>query len=254
MNRVGETGINNFGSEMIIVDYRNVHDIDVYFPRYDWTFKNARYNNFKKGKIKCPYERRHYGVGYIGEGKYKVSENGKLTRVFSTWYHMLTRCYSDKHHEEYPTYINCSASEEFYNFQAFGEWDSENYYQIDDEKMCLDKDILIKGNKIYSPETCIYVPEIINNLFVKNNKTRGESVIGTIPHQGKYVAQCSLINLKTGKSKREYLGIYRTQEKAFEVYKHYKEKNIKQIADKYKDKIPSKLYDALYDYQISIND
>lgn len=80
-DRVGERNINNFGSEMVIVGYRKWKDIDAYFPKYNWTARNVRYDNFKKGKIKCPYEPRVCGVGYLGEGKYKVMENGKKTGI-----------------------------------------------------------------------------------------------------------------------------------------------------------------------------
>lgn len=83
-NRIGEIGINNFGSKMIIVGYRTNRDIDVYFPEYDWTLKNKTYDNFKKGKIKCPYERNIYSIGYLGEGEYKAWENGKHTRIYKT--------------------------------------------------------------------------------------------------------------------------------------------------------------------------
>ena len=120
--------------------------------------------------------------------------------------------------------------------------------------MCLDKDILVKHNKIYSTETCIFVPNTINLLFVKNDNKRGKSLIGTTPFKGKYVAQCNLLNPETGKSKKEYLGLYDTQEKAFEVYKYYKEKNIKQVADYYKEQIPDKLYQSLYNYIVEIDD
>ena len=120
--------------------------------------------------------------------------------------------------------------------------------------MCLDKDILVKHNKIYSSETCVYVPETINTLFVKRQNDRGESIIGTTPKNGKYEAQCWLINPETGKSKKKHLGCYDTQEKAFEVYKYYKEKNIKVVADYYKKLIPQKLYNALYSYEVEITD
>lgn len=167
---------------------------------------------------------------------------------------MLRRCYDEKYHERQPTYIGCQVSERFLNFQNFGEWYEENYYEIEGEIMCLDKDILIKHNKLYSPETCIYVPQTINNLFVKCDKLRGESVIGTTPHHGKYMVRCQMINPKTSKSKNEYLGYYETQEKAFEVYKYYKEKNIKMVADYFRKQIPDKLYDALYRYEVEITD
>ena len=120
--------------------------------------------------------------------------------------------------------------------------------------MHLDKDILVKHNKIYSPDTCIFVPERINELFVKNNKKRGEYPIGVNPHGNKFRVKCWLIDPKTGKSKYKHLGLYDTQEKAFQVYKYYKERNIKEIADYYKEYIPEKLYDALYNYEVEITD
>lgn len=255
INRIGERNYNNFGSEMVIVHYNGCMDIDVYFPEFDWIFKHAKYNNFKKGEIKCPYERRFYNVGYLGEVKYKVSENGKNTRVYDTWKAMLQRCYSEKEHERHPTYIGCEVYEGWHNFQNFAKWYKDNYYEVGNEKMCLDKDILFKGNKIYSPDTCIFVPETINKLFIKNDKNRGESVIGaTLCKNGKYQAQCNIINPETGKSKQEYLGLYDSQEKAFQVYKYHKERNIKQIADYYKIHIPQKLYDAMYNYEVEIDD
>lgn len=255
INRIGERNYNTFGSEMVIVHYNGCMDIDVYFPEFDWIFKHAKYNNFKKGEIKCPYERRFYNVGYLGEGKYKVSENGKNTRVYDTWKAMLQRCYSEKEHERHPTYIGCEVYEGWHNFQNFAKWYKDNYYEVGNEKMCLDKDILFKGNKIYSPDTCIFVPETINKLFIKNDKNRGESVIGaTLCKNGKYQAQCNIINPETGKSKQEYLGLYDSQEKAFQVYKYHKERNIKQIADYYKIHIPQKLYDAMYNYEVEIDD
>ena len=80
IDRIGEEKINNFGSKMIISEYRGCMDIDVYFPEYNWEAKNKQYNDFKNGKIKCPYEPRYFGKGYLGEGKYKVSENSKLKK------------------------------------------------------------------------------------------------------------------------------------------------------------------------------
>ena len=254
-DRIGEKNTNNFGSEMVIVEYRGALDIDVYFPQYDWVTKNKQYTTFKKGEIKCPYERRVFGMGYLGEGKYKAKENGKQTKVYKTWQSMLQRCYDEKYHKRKPTYIGCAVCEEWHNFQNFAKRYYENYYEVGNERMHLDKDILVKHNKIYSPDTCMFVPQTINNLFVKNNKNRGKSVIGISLHKcGKYVAKCHLINLETGKSKQKTLGYYDTQEKGFEVYKYYKEKNIKEVADYYKNKIPERLYNKLYSYEVKIDD
>ena len=254
VDRTGEVGYNTFGSQMVIVEYRKYSDIDVYFPEYDWIAKNREYRHFKKGNVRCPYERRIFNIGYLGEGKYKSKENGKNTRVYDTWYNMLQRCYDEKYQKKYPTYIGCEASENFHNFQNFAEWYENNYYEIEGERMDLDKDILVKGNKIYSPDTCVFVPQTINKLFTKRQNDRGESVIGTSPKNGKYRVRCYMINLETGKSKCEHLGLFDTQEKGFEIYKYYKEKNIKQVADYFKSLIPEILYDALYNYEVEIND
>lgn len=257
IDRIGEKNINNFGSEMIIIGYRKAIDIDVYFPEYNWTAKNKRYEHFKKGEIKCPYERTVYGTGYFGEGKYKASENGKITRIYDTWHSMIQRCYDEKNRGKRSiAYIGCKACEELLNFQNFAKWYDDNYYTVENETMCLDKDILVKGNKIYSPETCIFVPNTINLLFTKNDSKRGESAIGTSYNKRDkvYVANCHLINPETGKSKNKYLGCYKTEQEAFEVYKYYKEKNIKEVADYFKDKIPEKLYQAMYDYKVEITD
>ena len=254
IDRTGEKGVNNFGSEMVIINYRSGRDIDIYFPEYDWIVKGIRYETFKNGLIKCPYERRLYNHGYIGEGKYKSKENGKKTKVYNTWHNMLQRCYSEKLHKKYPTYINCKVCDEWLNFQNFAEWYENNYYTVEGEIMDLDKDILYKGNKIYSPETCIFVPQTINKLFTKHDNARGDSCIGVRLKNGKYEVNCCLFNPETGESKREYLGTYDTQEKAFQVYKEFKERYIKQVADYYKEHIPQKLYNAMYNYEVEIDD
>ena len=254
IDRTGEENYNSFGSKMVIKEYKDRKDMDVYFPEYNWTINHADYGNFKKGNIRCPYERRVHGKGYISVGKYKIKENGELTRQYKIWSHMLQRCYDPKYLEKYPTYKDCEVCTEWHNFQTFAEWYNDNYYEIEDGVMCLDKDILIKGNKIYSPETCIFVPNEINLLFVKRDNDRGKDPIGA--HQlpsGNYLVRCN-----NGYGKRINLGTYTTKEEAFRVYKQYKEKVIKEVIDSYKGKIPepyySRLRDAMYNYQVEIDD
>ena len=254
IDRTGEINYNKFGSKMIIIEYRKALDIDVYFPEYDWIFKHAEYKNFKKGNIKCPYEPSVYGVGYLGEGKYKAKENGKFKEEYNIWHNMLRRCYDPKSHKEHPTYKGCAVEEFLLNFQHMGEWINENYYKIPGEKMCLDKDILYKGNKIYSRETCIFVPSRINTLFIKCNKSRGKDPIGVsdLP-SGNYRVFCS-----DGYGKQIDLGTYKTKGEAFQVYKNYKEKVIKEVIDSYEGKIPepfySRLREAMYNYKVEIDD
>ena len=254
IDRTGEERLNNFGSRMIIKEYRKRDDIDVYFPEYNWTFKHARYDHFKDRKIKCPYEPRLYGKGYLGEGKYKTKENGKHTNEYNIYSHMIKRCYDPKLHEKESTYKGCTAENDWLNFQNMAEWIENNYYEVPGEQMHLDKDILCKGNKVYSRETCIFVPERINNLFTKRDNARGDSPIGTTPNSsGTYRAYCH-----NGYGKLIHLGTYSTKEEAFKVYKNYKEKIIKEVIDSYKGKIPepfySKLRMAMYNYKVEIDD
>lgn len=257
IDRTGEERLNNFGSKIIIIEYRKVMDIDVYFPEYDWIFKHTRYSDFKKGEIKCPYERRTYGVGYLGEGKYKTKENGKKTKCYNAWHDMLRRCYSEKCHKRQPTYKNCKVRDEWLCFQNFAKWFYENYYEIEGQRMCLDKDIINKGNKIYSPDTSVFVPYTLNLLFTKNDKFRGEYPLGVCYHHDrdkKFSARCSIYNFEENKKKQIHLGYYDTPNEAFEVYKQFKEQNIKEVADYYRDQIPKKLYRAMYEYEVEITD
>ena len=254
IDRTGEEEYNNFGSKMIIKEYRKARDIDVYFPEYNWTFEHTQYNNFKSGNIKCPYEHTTFGVGYLGEGEYKVRKNGKHTDEYRIWYNMLMRCYDSKYQKNKPTYKGCKVEDYLLNFQHMAEWIKNNYYEVPGEVMHLDKDILCKGNKVYNRETCIFVPQRINNLFTKRNNNRGDSPIGTdISPSGNYQVRCN-----NGYGKLDYLGTYSTEEEAFRVYKNYKEKVIKETIDSYEGKIPepfySRLKTAMYNYKVEIDD
>ena len=134
------------------------------------------------------------------------------------------------------------------------EWINKNYYEIPGEIMCLDKDILNKGNKIYSRDTCIFVPQRINSLFTKSDKTRGKDPIGmSLTPSDNYLVYCN-----NGCGKNIYLGTYPTKEEAFKIYKEYKENVIKETIDSYEGKIPepfySKLKTAMYNYKVEIDD
>lgn len=248
LNRIGEKNKNKFGNLMIITKYINNADIVVDFIGYNYQVKTSYYY-FKNGKVYCPFDKNVYGVGYLGLGKYNSVINGENSFIYSRWQSILKRCYTNNEIEN-PTYKGCTVCEEWLNFQNFAEWYEDNYYEIENEKMQIDKDILHKGNKIYSPETCVFVPARINYLFTKNNKNRGNLPIGVYYDDkiNKYIASYNKLN------KHVHIGCYDDSIEAFESYKKIKEKYIKEIAEEYKDKIPQKLYDALYKYQVEITD
>lgn len=249
IDRTGEENYNNFGSLMIIKEHRAYDDMDIYFPDYDWIFEHAMYYNFTEGNIKCPYEPRLYNIGYIGEGKYKTKEKNKHTSAYITWSNMLQRCYNQKYINKNPAYMGCSVCEEWHNFQNFAKWYEENYYEVPDETMCLDKDILIKSNKIYSPDTCCFVPNRINVLFTNNKNYRGDLPIGVNSYgKNKFSYKLNKMNSNISINK------FNTPEEAFYAYKEAKELYIKEVADEYIDYIPLNLYEAMYNWTIDIND
>lgn len=234
---------------MKVVEYNHHGDIWVQFEQGNLV--HTQWNPFIIGEVTNVYDKTIYGIGFIGEGSYKTSSNGKMTEQYKTWFSMMNRCYSEKYQEKQPTYKGCTVCDEWHNFQNFAKWYDDNYYEIDDKRMQLDKDILIKGNKVYSPETCVFVHQAINKLFVKKEKKRGNLPIGVSLHKynKNYIAQCT-----DGKGKRLHLGSYNTAEEAFLSYKTFKENLIKQIAGEYRDIIPNRLYDAMISHRIEITD
>ena len=248
-NRVGEINYNTKGSRMKIIECINARNIVVIFDNGYKT--KTEYSQFKKGQIKNPYDKTIYNVGYIGEGYYKLITH---KNIYKHWSSMIRRCYADNKNKFNPTYKDCSVCEEWHNFQNFGKWFDENYYTIENETMALDKDILVKGNKTYSPETCVFVPQRINSLFLKRNKSRGKYPIGTTYNKRdkKYESCCHMY--KNNRYTRHAIGNFDTPTEAFTAYKTFKEQYIKQVANEYKDKIPKKLYDAMYSWEVNIND
>lgn len=252
IERLGEENYNNFGTLMKIVEYKNCDNIIVEFQDGYKVKVHTQYCNFKNGKVYNPYDKSICNVGYIGQGKYNWKDNFE---IYKEWKSMLIRCYEPYTINKYPTYIEVIVCKEWHNFQNFAKWYEENYYEIGKGKMHLDKDILFKGCKIYSPKTCIFVPERINYLFIKSNAIRGEYPIGVSWYKtsNKFRVQCKILD-KENNRKVIHLGYYTTSEEAFLVYKVFKENYIKQVADEYKKLIPQKLYEALYKYEVEIND
>lgn len=255
-DRIGMVNKNKFNTLMKIIEYDNALNIIVEFQDKYRVKVRTTFNHFERGEVKNPYDKTIYGIGYIGEGDYKVSINRKATIAYKHWQNMLIRCYYPYYINKYITYKDVIVCEEWHNFQNFAKWHEENHYKINGEIMCLDKDILIKGNKMYSPETCVFVPQRINKLFTKCDKTRGLYPIGCNydANSNKIIVYCNIF--KNGKSKCKNLGRFELSEidKAFNAYKIFKEEYIKQVADEYKDRIPKRLYDALYRYEVEVTD
>lgn len=188
------------------------------------------------------------GVGKYIFGNHSCRVAGKATKEYRLWEKMLERCYSEKLHKRMPTYLGCSVSEDFKDFQGFAEWVNKQVgFNVDGFQ--LDKDLLQRGNKVYGEDTCLFIPALLNTLLVKSDAIRGDCPIGVYNLKGVFVAK-----MKVGLGEAQYLGSFPTPEAAFAAYKLAKESFIKQRANEYRDQIDPRAYAALMAYEILITD
>lgn len=252
--KIGEESINIQGLKMTVISYRNYNDIDIIFEN-GHIKNNVRYDTFKNGQIKDHNVPTVYGVGIVGDEK--ISKDGKVFKEYRMWNSMLQRCFSVNEKKKKPNYITTNCCDEWLYYQKFKEWMSnqENYNALLElgEEICLDKDILIKGNNTYSPRNCCLVPKNINSLFTKHTRGRGNYPIGVSYNKRlqKYNARCN-----DGFNNEIHLGYYQNVDDAFAVYKKYKEDIIKKMAQ-YEFKrgsITKQCYDAMLAYEVDIKD
>lgn len=246
LNMAGKEYINKFGESFKVTSCDNRLKVNITFDNgYKTTCTSTSINSLC---CSSPYLKTVLGVGYLGDGKYNYMDD---RYVYKAWSHMITRCYDEKYSAKFPTYKDCYVDERFHNFQVFAEWYYSNTWI--DAKHVLDKDILIKGNKVYSPDTCILVDSRINAMFTKCNSIRGEYPIG-VSIDKRYNKLRGYIYTEDNKRTMRYCD---TIEEAFNMYKSTKEQYLKRVADEYKNKYPNfpqKLYDAMYKYEVEITD
>lgn len=233
--------------DLIVTKYVNSKAVCVKFvvTGYETTTKAS---NVIAGSVKDRLLPTVHGIGITGDSQVRV--DGKHTKEYRLWNNMLKRCYSVGCQKVRPTYIDCSVSENFRYLQYFKEWcNNQIGFNSVDEKgkpFALDKDILVKGNRVYNEDVCVFVPQEVNLLFTKRDKSRGEYPIGVSFHKSRGMLTATLNN--------KYLGYFNTAEQAFQVYKTAKEAYIKEVANKWKDKIDPKVYEALMNYEVHIDD
>lgn len=174
--------------------------------------------------------------------KYKGLLNS--VKLHHLWYNMYTRCYSSKYHSRSKSYIGCTMYQPWIdNKYLFFNHVQKIYYEVDGEQMDLDKDILVKGNTDYNPDTVIFTPHSINAFFAN------------IKNKPKYSKKTEKWKVEHHyKGDKFYIGEYDTEEEALDMYIKTKEAMIKIIANEYKKKIPKKLYNAMMNYKIELSD
>lgn len=242
---MGSFFLSSGGTDCVVIDYRSCYEVTVVFlDKYEHTITTSS-GVLRTRAFTNPYDPTVYGVGYFGVGKYKsreVPEHHKKTKAYEIWRGMIKRCYSEKALAINPSYKGCSVCEEWHNFQVFAEWYiNHEFYGLDYE---LDKDLLVLGNKVYSPETCSLIPSAINCLLHSNKKMRGKYPIGVTESKGSYLVQLSV----NGENQR--LGRYKTPEEAYIVYREAKERQVKNVAIENKLKIEDSVFKALMSWRL----
>ena len=249
---VGKLCKSKSSGDFKILKYNDSYNVEIQFLKTGFETV-ARLGHIKSGKVRDPYLPSVYGVGITGT-KYPITVNGVHTKEYKLWQSMLKRCYNDTYKKKHPTYIDCEVSNKFKSYEYFYEW-CHKQIGFDNEgngnPFHLDKDLLIKGNKVYSEDSCVFIPQEINLMLIKCDASRGEHLIGVCWHKkdNAFVARVA-----KNKGKREYLGLFKTELEAFNAYKQAKEAFVKEVAEKWKSQIDERAYEALMNYQVYITD
>ena len=244
---VGKVCKSKSSGDFKIVKYNDSRNVEIQFVNTGFE-TTVQLGDIRNGNVKDPYAPSVFGVGVAGT-KYPNRVNGVKTKEYVLWCHMFERCYSDAYKKRYPTYEYCKVSENFKSYEYFYEWCQK---QIGfNKEWHLDKDLLIKSNKVYSEDTCVFLPSEINSLLTKREASRGEHLIG--------VSWCKKANafkasVSKNKGGQKHLGYFKTEIEAFKAYKKAKEAFVKEQANKWKDKIDIRAYNALMKYEVNIDD
>lgn len=239
---------NNHGI-LRVINYENTFNVQVEFLNTGFV-TSTTYYQITRGQVRDKSgnrlsQRPYYGVGVLGYGGYTPT---KLPRAYKVWRSMIMRCYCEAYLKTHPTYKGCRIASEWLDFQNFCEWYINQKKEIDFQ---LDKDIINKQSKLYSPETCILVPRNINYLFTNAKIRRGDYPIGIRKKKcsNRYEVSCN-----DGCGRQVSLGTYDSIEMGFNVYKKFKEEIIQKVAEEYRARLDPRAYRALLDYRVEITD
>ena len=186
------------------------------------------------------------GVGVV-DVPFKIRVGGVLCWQYQLWSGMLGRCFNESFKETNPTYMNVTCCGEWFSFGSFLEWvNKEVDYSGKPDGMQLDKDILQKGNLIYAPEKCCFVPRVVNLLLTDRARRRGRWPLGVVFHKGvgKFVAtvRCN--------GKIKHLGYFDNPEDASQAYKVAKEAHIKVVALEHREVLKPAVFQSLVNWEI----
>lgn len=176
----------------------------------------------------------------------------KSNTAYSIWNGIYIRCY--KRDDVYDGSFMCNLWR--YDNDAFAEWWNAEYYECDGESMAVDKDLLFPGNKEYAPDKCCIIPQTLNTMLsnCKKHRSKSKDAGNDLPLGVRYDSRMKMyygVIKPYGHDEAIRLSYWDTPEEAFEEYKRHKQADILIMADKYKNKVPKKVYDALLRYEVN---
>lgn len=184
-------------------------------------------------------------------------KNNSYLPEYYLWNKMNYRCNPNgAEQRKNPTYVGCECSDAFKNYDLWLEWarQQKGFLQRDENGAIFqqDKDLLVKGNKLYSEDTCVFIPKELNGFLNTSKAVRGQWPIGVYKYKNAFISQ---VSNKDGKGYLQtYLGSYQTPEEAFCAYKRFKEDKAKAFAIKYSGLVDERAIEALLLYEVDIND
>lgn len=240
---VGYTGSTKQGAEFTIVRKDSYSCIYILFKGYE-DFGEVKTNSkdICRGTTRNPFFPSVAGVGFTGV----LDTPCKYERAYTMWSGMIRRCYSGE--DKFKSwYKDCSVCEDWKCYNNFKKWYEKTSIILHD---CLDKDIKVKGNKLYSPSTCLLVPPHINTLITNRLNYRGEQPVGVSLRGDRYVVRCSVY----GEFKE--VGRFYTEKEAFLCYKRFKERHIKVVAKEalLAKEITERTYKSIIKYKVDYED
>ena len=245
---VGKVCKSKSSGDFKVLKYNDSKNVEIQFLKTGYEAV-VQLGHIKSGGVKDLHLPSVYGVGVVGT-KYPSTINGVKTKEYVLWSNMLERCYNDAYQKKQPTYEDCEVSDNFKSYDYFYEW-CHKQIGFDNQGWHLDKDLLIKGNKVYNEDSCIFLPQEVNTLLTKSTVSRGEHLIGVYWNKTNKAFRAMV---SKNKGKQEHLGYFNTELEAFNAYKEAKEYFVKEQAEKWKGKIDNRAYDALMSYKVEITD
>lgn len=204
--------------KFMVTEYINSNHVRIVFIDTGYKTKSCS-PAIRKGTIKDRLDPSFCGVGFLGDGEHVATMGRRHTYEYQVWCDMIIRCYSKNSASKTPTYKDCYVCDEWHNFQNFAEWHKrESKGGV--EKLQIDKDLKLIGNKVYSPETCILVSHQVNSFTTDRRASRNGSLIGASwsKQKGKYASYCN----RPFSDKMDYLGYFDSEIAAHMAWRNRK--------------------------------